>query len=41
MTSHDFEYRGLSPKQDRYKFTQAEIATMQTGSYEKIEVTDH
>lgn len=35
---HDFEYKGLSPKQDRYKFTQQEIDSMQTGSYEQIEV---
>ncbi|MDG4962982.1 DUF1642 domain-containing protein [Lactococcus lactis] len=37
---HDFDYKGLSPKQDRYKFTQQEIDSMQTGSYELVPVED-
>lgn len=37
---HDFEYKGLFPSQDRYKFTQQEIDSMETGSYEQIEVKE-
>jgi len=37
---HDFECKGLSPKQDCYKFTQKEIDSMETGSYEQIKATE-
>ncbi|KZK38760.1 hypothetical protein P7266_0347 [Lactococcus cremoris] len=37
---HEWVGKNLKPKDDDFKFTQEEIDSMQTGSYEKIEVEE-
>lgn len=37
---HEWVGKNLKPKDDDFKFTQQEIDSMQTGSYEQIEVTE-
>ena len=37
---HDCYGKGKKPTKEDYKFTQQEIGSMQTGSYEQIEVTE-
>lgn len=37
---HEWEFRGEMPEEDRFKFTQQEIDSMQTGSYELVPVED-
>lgn len=37
---HEWVGKNLKPKDDDFKFTQAEIDSMQTGSYEQIEVAE-
>lgn len=37
---HEWVGKNLKPKDDDFKFTQSEIDSMETGSYEQIEVTE-